>query len=164
VTESFEQDGEASDESTYKASCKANNAGTDVVPSYNLVPVAETKSNARVVNFKRDSTPTSSNTRRLEPRAPVRRKPLSNPKNSSLQAFVDFFVEIKKGATEFDFLPGVAQVESWFITYRTVVIPIGATAVWHPFGNKPQKFIMGQLTGCTAVIAVVCIMTTDELI
>lgn len=34
-------------------------------------------------------------------------------------------------------------------------VPIGATGVYHPFGQNKENFVMQGLTGCTAIFVVV---------
>jgi hypothetical protein len=50
-----------------------------------------------------------------------------------------------------DITPLPDQLNTWKIDG----IPIGATGMWYPFGNTPQKWKMHNLEGCTAIFIIV---------
>lgn len=59
--------------------------------------------------------------------------------------------------------PSPQQYNRWRVDYGGKSIPIGATGVYHDFGNKPQTFVMQGLTGCTAMFAIVSSSRLEEV-
>ncbi|XXH00074.1 hypothetical protein Hte_006416 [Hypoxylon texense] len=81
-------------------------------------------------------------------------QPLAFPKDNSAKSFKDFILHIRENGTPLGIRPDRVQVENWKIRYNGVLIPIGATGLWYPFGNQPQDFAMWGLKGCTAMFLV----------
>jgi hypothetical protein len=93
----------------------------------------------------------------IQQRAPLQLQPLREPISDSKEDFAAFIHDISTGAgsTRIEIYPGKFQVANWRVNVDGKVIPVGATALGYIFENKPQDFSLGQLTGCTAVLAVV---------
>jgi hypothetical protein len=113
-----------------------------------------------LVTFKRDVEKAES-VPVLNSRAPVEKQPLKIPASDSDKDFVDFLNGFKTGQ-QLETRPSKSQVDAWTIPYRGANIPIGATAVYFPFGKTAQTFVMESLIGCTGIIAVVSAANTDR--
>jgi hypothetical protein len=96
------------------------------------------------------------------PRKPRGPQPLSEPATDSDEDYVTWFDKTYEESIGFVIQPSHEQQESWTVTYRGLAVPIGATGQFYPFGDKPQSYSMGGLSGCTAIIPVVSDITTNS--
>lgn len=92
----------------------------------------------------------------------MEKQPLASPASDSAEDFEKFIDAIYDDATRLQIVPSDEQTSSWTVEVGRATIPIGATAVWFPFGNTPQNYQMSGLTGCTAIIAVVSFTKVSE--
>jgi hypothetical protein len=103
--------------------------------------------------------------RDLQPRT-EEMQPLKPPTGTSATAYSDWFKSIVEQADEnagyLTLTPSEAQKETWKVNHNGEDIPIGATGVWRPFGNKKMDYEMHGLRGCTAIIAIVSIIKTSK--
>jgi hypothetical protein len=93
----------------------------------------------------------------IQQRAPIRRKPLTEPARTSKAGFAQFIktLSTKKTTDRVDIYPSEDQVKKWIVKVNGKRIHVGVTASAYFFEGKPQDYSLGQLTGCTAIIAVV---------
>jgi hypothetical protein len=104
-------------------------------------------------------------TRDLQPRAETI-TPLSNPAGGSAQEYGDWFKSVSENADEnggkLPLYPSDVQIETWKVEYNGEEIPIGATGLWRPFGDRVRNYEMHGLTGCTAIVVIVSINKTSK--
>lgn len=93
----------------------------------------------------------------LQQRAPIELQPLQEPASISKEGFAEFINEIstKESTEEIPIHPTAAQTKKWKVKVNGKVIPVGATALGYTFEGESKDYSLGQLSGCTAILAVV---------
>ena len=80
---------------------------------------------------------------------------MREPASSSSADFATFINEFAVDGDTIPIDPGQEQTSTWQVNYGRNAIPVGATALGYEFGGEYKEWVMGRMTGCTAIIAVV---------
>jgi hypothetical protein len=93
----------------------------------------------------------------IQQRAPIRKIPLKEPASTSKAGFAQFIktISTKKTTDRVDIYPSEDQEKKWKVRVKGKLIPVGVTASAYFFEGKSQDYSLGQLSGCTAILAVV---------
>jgi hypothetical protein len=93
----------------------------------------------------------------LQQRAPIELQPLEEPASTSKAGFAKFIKSIstRESTDRMDINPSEDQVEKWKVKVNGKLIPVGVTASGYFFEGKSEDYSLGQLSGCTAILAVV---------
>ena len=98
----------------------------------------------------------------LMPRAPPKAVPLLEPGRNQ-GAFMEKLYNSIPGypPLAIPIVPTPEQIEGWHIPLtidgKTVSTPIGITGQWYPWESMPNNYKLMGMSGCTAVLIVVCI-------